>query len=53
MHFLPRHHKILAGIPSLFAQLSPVEAGPGRGCGMKLADESQPEQGPLLPGALF
>ena len=21
--------------------------------GMKLADESQPEQGPLLPGALF
>ena len=34
MHFLPRHHKILAGIPRLFAQLSPVEAGPGRGRGM-------------------
>ena len=40
MHFLPRHHKNLAGIPRLYAQLSPVEAEPGFPGGMKLADES-------------
>lgn len=55
MHFLPLYRKILAGTVCI----APVQAGPGRGHsngfpgGMKLADDSQPEQGLPLPDTLF
>lgn len=49
MHFLPHHHKILAGTPALFAELCPVQAGPGKAKqwlprGVELAAKSQPRE---------